>query len=215
MIGRETKRLRRVFERILVLSAAGGAALGAYACSSSSKGFGDSDASAPGDATSGSSSGSGQGDGQAGTDGSNPGSDASNGDGGGACSDDAGPDALWSQCCAPTGPYFFDAGADVATACDPYRLDFPCGLPSFVQHLAPPNCALYLSDCAKICTGSAAPFVNCEVVNGYGCDVDAMAFVATDGEAIKIDCNKCSGVGRPRSSASRRSSSPTAWGPTS
>jgi rubrerythrin len=199
MIARETKRLRRVFERILILSAAGGAGVAAYACSSSSGGFGEKgDASAPSDATSGSSSGSSQGDGQAGSDGSNPGSEASTGNdgGGGTCSQDAGPDALWSQCCEPSTPYLFDAGGDVAIGCDPYRFDFPCGLPSFVQHLAPPNCALYLSDCAKICTGVASPFVNCEVVNGYGCDVDAMAFVAADGEAIKIDCNKCSGVGR-------------------
>ncbi|HTQ41951.1 MAG TPA: ferritin-like domain-containing protein [Polyangiaceae bacterium] len=190
-----------MFERILVLSAAGGAGLGAYACSSSSNGFGENrDASAPGDATSGSSSGSGHADGQAGNpDGSNPGSDASTGDTGtvdAGCNQNVEPDALWSQCCEPSAPYIFDAGADVAPGCDPYRFDFPCGLPSFVQNIFPPACNLYLSDCAKICTGAATPFVNCEVANGYGCDVDAMAYVAADGEAIKIDCNKCSGVGR-------------------
>jgi hypothetical protein len=72
----------------------------------------------------------------------------------------------------------------------------PCGLPSFVQNVFPPTCALYLKDCAQICTGAAAPFLKCEVANGYGCDDDAMAFVAADGEAIQIACDKCNGIGR-------------------
>jgi len=197
MISRETRRLRRVFEGILVLSAAGGAGIGAYACSSSSGGFGANGDASAGDATSGSSSGSGHGDGEA-PDGSNPGSDASTGDtgaGDAGCNPNVAPDALFSQCCEPSTPYIFDAGADVAS-CNPYRFDLPCGLPSFVQMIYPPACNLSLAACAKICTGAASPFVNCEVANGYGCDVDAMAFVAADGEAIKIDCNKCSGVGR-------------------
>jgi len=200
MIARETRRLRRVFERILILSAAGGAGLGAYACSSSSNGFGSEggDASTGHDATSGSSSGSGH-DGQAGGSDSSQGDDVATSETGAAeagCSQAVPPDASFSQCCAPSAPYIFDAGADVAPGCDPYHFDLPCGLPSFVQNIFPPNCALYLSDCAKICTGVAYPFTSCEVANGSGCDVDAMAFVAADGQAITIECNKCSGVGR-------------------
>jgi len=193
MISREARRLRRVFEQVLVLSAAGGAGLGAYACSSGSSGTSAGDASAPHDATADSSSG--QGDGQAGSDG-NPGSDGPTaGDAG--CSQNAAPDALWSQCCEPPPPYIYDAGADISPTCV-YRVDLQCGLPPWVQNILPPSCYLFKKDCAQICTGAAVLGLSgqCEVANGHGCDDDAQAFVAADGQAIVIECDICGNVGR-------------------
>jgi hypothetical protein len=188
MISRETRRLRKVFERILLLSAAGGAGLGAYACSSGSSGTSaGSDASAPGDASSGH-------DGQGGTSDGNPGTEAATGDTGAGDAGQA-PDALWSQGCEPAAPYIYDAGADVPSYCE-QRVNLPCGLPSWVQHVEPPTCLLYLSDCLKICTGPAAHPSRCEVANGYGCDDDAMAFVAADGAPIVIACEFCGAIGR-------------------
>jgi hypothetical protein len=111
------------------------------------------------------------------------------------CSPDVPPDAPWSQCCEPPPAAVYDAGADVAPLCE-YRVTLPCGLPSFVASVFPPNCALELSDCTKLCTGAAYPIVQCEIANGFGCDDDAMAFVAADGQAIEIECDKCVGVGR-------------------
>jgi rubrerythrin len=87
-----------------------------------------------------------------------------------------------------------DAGADVPPNCV-YHVALQCGLPSFVHQVFPPNCVLNYSDCLHICTGPAAG-ARCEVANGYGCDDDAMAFVAADGEAITIECDKCGAVGR-------------------
>jgi len=188
-----------VFERILVLSAAGGAGLGAYACSSSSSGSSaGGDASAPRDAAADSTAGHGDGEADVSETDGNSGRDATPGDASmteAGCNADAGPDALWSQCCEPPPPYLYDAGADVHSGCE-YRVNLQCGLPSFVQSVFPPNCALYLSDCAKLCTGPAAGPTNCEIANGYGCDDDAMAFVAADGEPIEIECDFCKGVGR-------------------
>lgn len=202
MISRETRRLRRLFERILVLSAAGGAGMGAYACSNASSGStGSGDASTPDDATSESSSGHSDGPSEASDGGSSRdvGSEsASSTDGGaegGSCDPNVEPDALWSQCCEPPPAFAWDAGADVSPTCA-YHVTLPCGLPSFVQNVFPPNCALYLSDCTKLCTGAAYPFIKCEIANGYGCDDDAMAFVAADGQAIAIECDRCNGVGR-------------------
>lgn len=197
MIAREARRLRKMFERILVLSAAGSAGLAAYACSSSTSGSAEStgDASAPSDATTDSPSGHDGGvHGDGGSSGEAAGGDSGAG-GDAACNPTVPPDAPWSQCCEPDPPYIFDAGADVPSTCE-YHVRLPCGLPSFVQNIFPPNCALYLSDCAKMCTGAAYPFVKCEIANGYGCDDDAMAYVAADGEPIEIACDKCNGVGR-------------------
>lgn len=204
MIARETRRLRKVFERILVVSAAGSAGLAAHACSSGSgsSAGGGNDASASGDATTDSSSGPRDGQAEAAFD-ARLNIDARSGESGtgdsgsldAGCSQTVPPEASWSQCCEPDPPYVFDAGADVSPGCA-YHVRLPCGLPSFVQNVFPPNCALYLSNCTQICTGAAYPFLKCEVANGYGCDDDAMAFVAADGEAIEIECDKCNGVGR-------------------
>lgn len=195
MIARETARLRKAFERILILSAASSGALGVHACSSgsstSSGAGGEHDASAMNDATSPGDSGHGGNDAAADGGGDSP----SGTEAGSGCSDDAGPDALWSSCCEPPPAEAWDAGADVPSTCV-YQVSLPCGLPPWVQNIFPPSCNLYLSDCAKICTGAAAPFVKCEIANGYGCDDDAMAFVAADGEAIRVQCDKCNGVGR-------------------
>jgi rubrerythrin len=194
MIERESARLRKVFKRILIASAAGSGALSAYACSSSSSthGFGGQDAATMGDSTSGGDSAQGGNDSATG-DHAMAQEDSSGGEAG--CSQDAGPDALFSGCCEPSPPVYFDAGADVPQTCV-QRITLPCGLPSFVTSIYPPTCFLALGECAKICTGTAAGFLNCEVSNGFGCNDDAMAFVAADGEAIKIDCNFCNGVGR-------------------
>lgn len=193
MIARESARLRKVFERILIASAATSGTLCAYACSSSSSsqgGFGGHDAAATDDATSGDSSmandSSGGGDRAMGQ---NDG--PSSGDGG--CDPNVQGDALFSACCQPAAPYEWDAGADVQGCV--YRIDLPCGLPSWVTGITQPNCALYLSECAQLCS-SVQGYKNCEVTNGFGCDDDAMAYVAADGEPIKIDCNLCNGVGR-------------------
>lgn len=186
MIARESARLRKVFERILIASAATSGALCAYACSSnsSSQAFGGKDASATSDSSSGSSSG---GENEAAADQSSPQGDGQSAGG------DAGSDS--STSCQPGTPTEWDAGADISITCV-YRVALPCGLPPSVTMISQPNCVLTLGECSKFCTGAAAGYVNCEITNGLGCDDDAMAYVAADGEAISIDCNHCNGVGR-------------------
>jgi rubrerythrin len=190
MISRETRRLRRVFEQVLVLSAAGGAAIGAYACSSGSSnsaaGFGD--ASTPTDASSG------RPDGPGGGSDSGPVGDVVSGGGDGGCDPNTLPDALFSQCCEPAPPFEYDAGADVAPTCE-YHATLQCGLPSWVHAISQPYCVLEYTDCLRLCIGPAYG-AKCRVANGYGCDDDAMAFVAADGQAIQIECDKCGSVGR-------------------
>lgn len=190
MISRETRRLRRLFEGILILSGAGAAGLAGYACSSgsSSSAGGGSDAATPTDAASGHSDGSG-----GGSEGGS-GGDAASGGGDGACDPNVAPDALFSQCCEPAAPFEWDAGADVAATCE-YHVTLQCGLPSWVKAISQPNCVLNYSDCLRLCTGPAYG-ARCGVANGYGCDIDAMAFVAADGQAIEITCDKCGAVGR-------------------
>lgn len=190
MIARETRRLRRVFEGILVLSAAGGAGLAGYACSSGSSPATGGDASAPSDATGGSSSG--HVDGLSGASDGGSGGDGATMEAG--CDPNAVPDALFSQCCEPAPPFEWDAGADVAATCE-YHATLQCGLPSWVHAISQPNCVLEYTDCLRLCTGPAYG-ARCGVANGYGCDIDAMAFVAADGQAIEIVCDKCGAVGR-------------------
>jgi hypothetical protein len=169
MLRRETARLRAIFRRVLLASAAAGSAVDANACT---EGAGsEQDAAAPEDAT------------------RDAGPDAT-GDGSGDA--DAGP--LYPPGCAPAPAVVYDAGAEAAGCV--YRVSLPCGLPSFVTHIAAPNCAIDLGTCEELCTGPAFPFLSCEIANGVGCDDDAMAFVAADGEAIAVDCDKCSIMGR-------------------
>lgn len=190
MISRETRRLRRVFESILVLSAAGGAGMSAYACSSGA-GTGSSgtggDASTPSEAAADSPAG--HADGPIEASGNDSGASAD-----GGCDPNVAPDALYSQCCQPAAPFEYDAGADVPITCE-YRVTLQCGLPSWVTAVSQPNCVLNYSDCLKLCTGPAYGS-RCVIANGYGCDDDAMAFVAADGQAIEIECDKCGAVGR-------------------
>jgi hypothetical protein len=170
MIGREAARLRAIFERVLVLSAATAGATSAFACSNADR-AGTGDASAD----TGQDGGANAGDG----------ADSAN---------DTSADVLWPPGCAPAPPFAYDAGVD-APGCE-YRVNLLCGLPAFVTTLFPPNCAMPQVDCARICTGPADPALQCEVANGFGCDVDAEAFVAPDGAPIVVECDKCTGAGR-------------------
>jgi hypothetical protein len=173
MLGRETSRLRALFERVIVLSAAAGGAAGLHHCSTPARGNGG-DASAGQDATDQ--------------------RDATTGDAPLDAPSDAVGESPWPPGCAPPPPFAYDAGAD-SPGCE-YRVDLPCGLPPFVTTLFPPNCVMPEVDCTQICTGPADPALQCEVANGFGCDVDAQAFVAPDGAPIVVECDKCTGAGR-------------------
>jgi hypothetical protein len=175
MLKRETARLRAILRHALLASAATSSALGVYACSAGGETGGGNDASAadatgPQDAS------------------SEPSADGPAGD-----ADTGGP--VYPPGCTPPPPVALDAGGDVGVDCI-YRVSLQCGLPSFVTSIYPPNCAMDLQTCEKFCTGAAFPFLSCEIANGVGCDDDAMAFVAADGEAIAVDCDKCSVMGR-------------------
>ena len=146
-----------------------------YACAGGGQATGGSDASAADSTASQDAS-------------SEPSSDGPSGD-----ADSGGP--VYPPGCTPPPPVALDAGGDVAANCI-YRVSLQCGLPSFVTSIYPPNCAMDLQTCEKLCTGPAFPFLSCEIANGAGCDDDAMAFVAADGEAIAVDCDKCSVMGR-------------------
>jgi len=168
MLRRETARLRAVFRGALLASAATAGALGAPACTGAAGG--GQDAAAPDGTT------------------RDAGLEADDGSSEG----EAGP--FYPPGCAPPPAILLDAGPDAAGCI--YRVSLPCGLPSFVTHVYPPNCAMDLPTCIELCTGAAFPFLSCEIANGLGCDDDAMAFVAADGEAIAVDCDKCSVMGR-------------------
>ncbi|HEY1693263.1 MAG TPA: hypothetical protein VGG39_13940 [Polyangiaceae bacterium] len=176
MVRRELVRLRRVFERALLLSAGAGAgAVTVYACSSGDHVGEAADASAS--------------DGRAGADGVVPQDGASPVDAGDE--EDASP---FPPGCAPAPPVVYDAAADAPNCA--FRVALPCGLPSFVTSISPVNCVMPLAACIEICTGIARPFLSCEVANGFGCDDDAQAFVAADGQAIVVECDKCTIAGR-------------------
>ncbi len=175
MLKRETARLRAILRHALLASAATSTTLGAYACSGGGETGGGSDASAADSTAAQDASGE-------------PSADGPSGD-----ADAGGP--TYPPGCTPPPPAALDAGGDAAADCI-YRISLQCGLPSFVTSIYPPNCAMDLQTCEKFCTGAAFPFLSCEIANGVGCDDDAMAFVATDGEAIAVDCDKCSVMGR-------------------
>jgi hypothetical protein len=176
MLKRETARLRAILHHALLASAATSSGLGAYACSGGGDAGGGDDAAAPDDVTTV--------------------QDASTGPEGDVRSGDVDAEApLYPPGCTPPSPVAIDGGADVAAGCI-YRVSLQCGLPSFVTAISPPNCAMDLQTCIELCTGPAFPFLSCEIANGVGCDDDAMAFVAADGEAIAVDCDKCSVMGR-------------------
>jgi hypothetical protein len=100
----------------------------------------------------------------------------------------------WPPGCLPPAPVVYDAAADAPNCA--YRVSLPCGLPPFVTTIDPVRCLMPLDSCIQLCTGVAAPFLSCEVANGFGCDDDAGAFVAADGAPIVVECDKCTIAGR-------------------
>jgi len=177
----EEQRLRRIFRRILLVTAFGPVVpAGLEACSSSSNGAG-SDAGTP-DAT------------------------VLDGDGaGGDGSPDAQADAIDDEltgACAPT-PYAYtpppppppDAGADADAAADPDAdagdrcaayVRLPCGLPASIIPRA--NCIIGLSDCYRMCDGL---FFYCHAAD------DSCVDGSIPSGPITIDCVTCVGaVGR-------------------
>jgi hypothetical protein len=175
MVQRELARLRRVFRQALLLSAAASGGAGAYACSTGGGGRGGADGSSP--------DGAGAADGAGTTEAA---SSADTGD-----EEDASP---FPPGCAPGPAYVYDAAADAPNCA--YRVALPCGLPSFVTSIDPVHCVMPFASCLDICTGSARPFLSCEVANGFGCDDDAGAFVAADGAPIVVECDRCTIAGR-------------------
>src|SRR5258708_1883357 len=123
MLKRETARLNAIFGRALLVSAASGGALGASACAN------------PGATPAGTD--------DAGGDDSSVRKDAAE-DGASSDVEDASP---WPRGCAPPPPVPYDAGAD-APHCA-YRVTLPCGVPSFVTNIYPPNCAMSPSACIE------------------------------------------------------------------
>jgi hypothetical protein len=170
MLKRETARLNAIFGRALLVSAASGGALAAPACSNT----GATQA----------------GSGDAGGDDSTTRTDAADD----RASSDVEDVSPWPRGCAPPPPVAYDAGADAPNCA--YRVTLPCGVPSFVTNIYPPNCAMSPSECIEVCTGAAFPFLQCEVADGLGCDYDAQAFVAPDGAPIVVECDKCAVGGR-------------------
>jgi hypothetical protein len=172
MLRHEHAQLRAVLERaLLVVSATASGVLGSGACSGPGSAGEGGDAAAT-DATTV-------------ADTASPSADAAS---------DAEAGVTWPPGCQPSPAIAYDAGAD-APNCE-YRVPLPCGLPSFVTSIDPIHCSLGLDDCIELCTGPAFPFLSCEVANGFGCDDDAQAFVASDGAPIVIQCDKCTIVGR-------------------
>jgi len=175
---RERALLRSVFQRALLLAAASGAAC-AESCSSA--GGGEQDAGAR-DAN---------------------GVDATSSTDGGGAGDaaDASDGYAWPPGCVPSPPAVYDAAADAPNCA--FRTRLPCGIPPFVTSIDPVGCVLPLQSCVQLCTGIASPFLSCEVANGFGCDLEAGAFVAADGAPVVIECDKCTIAGR-RPAALRR-----------
>ena len=177
MLTRRTARLRSLFQHVLLVSSGVGSALGAYACASDDAKTGGPDAAAATDGTVAV-------DGRLDTAAADPDGAA-----------DANADApLWTPACTPTTAVLYDAGADVGICA--FRTTLPCGLPSFVTSIEPFECLMTLPECTNLCTGPAFPFLSCRVANGFGCDYDAEAFVAADGEAIVVECDRCTLAGR-------------------
>ena len=168
----DAARLRAIFERVLILSAAAGGAMGGAQACSASKGDGGSDAAADQDAS------------------AIPEASVDVAE----AAADGGADSRWPPGCAPAPPEEYDAGVD-APGCE-YRVRLPCGVPAFVTTIWAPYCTMPEVECDQICTGPAQPTVACEVANGFGCDVEAGAFVAADGAPIVVECDKCAGAGR-------------------
>lgn len=168
---RERAILRSVFQRALLLAAATGAAC-AESCSNSGGGEPDGGAANA-----------------RGLDAMPPSGDGAAGDAG-----VTGDGYAWPPGCAPSPPVVYDAAAD-APGCA-LRTRLPCGIPPFVTSIDPVGCVLPLESCSQLCTGIASPFLSCEVANGFGCDLEAGAFVAADGAPVVIECDKCTIAGR-------------------
>jgi hypothetical protein len=170
--GREEKRLRRIFERAMLIALAAPVFI-PLACGMKREGTESSAAAgAAGNATSAGNAGAAGNTSSAG----NAGAGGTGMDGGATGGSAAGP-------CKP-----FEFTPDPIDTCGNY-MQLPCGLPPGV--VAASDCFLPLNDCAGICPG---PFFNCHAVD-QSC-VDASIVMDAEG-GVAIDCTTCpNGVGR-------------------
>jgi hypothetical protein len=185
MIRTEERRLKSLFQKIILASLAMPGAI--QACSSSTSGP-PADGGTPDASMNNNDSGMGGMDAGADTGGGNQ--DSGNPTG------DAGDGGMVT--CTVSDPYDSDAGivydaagVDGGENCYYFR-DYSCGpSPNF-----PPasNCYLTLSDCANICPSDAGSFFDCKFWEGYGCTDGGTTWAS--GEPARIGCGICAGVGR-------------------